>query len=471
VDTTPTSREVLLLAVLCGAQVLEVLGVTVVIVALPVIGADLGMAGGVLQLVVSLYAVLYGGLLLAAGRLADVVGRRAVLAVGLGVTGVGTLLCATAATGVLLLVGRAVQGVGGALVTPAALALLTTAFASGAPRRRAISAWTAAAAGGGALGFGAGGVLVDLVGWRAVFWVLTAVAALVLALVRWVVPAGPPVVRRGLDPAGAATAVTGLVLLVVGAGLVEDPAAAPVPPAVVLLAGALLVVGFVLTQRHGRDPLLDRSALTHGRFLRANGVAFVNTATTSASGTLIALVGAEVFDLGPLVTGLVLLPFSVLVVLGSLAGGFWLRRPEHVGMATGLAVVTLAMGGMALATAVRSLPVLVTAVAVAGLGLSWAAVTSTDAATAALPPERQGAAAGAVNTAAQIGTALGVAGLVTVASVAGDGARGYVVAFLVAAGLAGAVSLALAVPGLLSPSRRSARPAAPEHPSRSRGGT
>lgn len=147
-----------------------------------------------LQLVVSLYAVLHGGLLLAAGRLADVVGRRAVLAVGLGVTGVGTLLCATAATGVLLLVGRAVQGVGGALVTPAALALLTTAFASGALRRRAISAWTAAAAGG--VGFGAGGVLVDLVGWRAVFWVLTAVAVVVLALVRWVVPAAPPVAAR-----------------------------------------------------------------------------------------------------------------------------------------------------------------------------------------------------------------------------------------------------------------------------------
>ena len=183
------------------------------------------------------------------------------------------------------------------------------------------------------------------------------------------------------------------------------------------------------------------------------------------------------FDLGPLVTGLVLLPFSVLVVLGSLAGGFWLRRPEHVGMSAGLAVVTVAMAGMALAVAVRSLPVLVAAVAVAGLGLSWAAVTSTDAATAALPPERQGAAAAAVNTAAQIGTALGVAGLVTVASVAGGsgtgggGARGYVVAFLVAAGLAGAVSLALVVPRLLSSSRRSPRPAAPEHPSRSRGGT
>ncbi len=440
-DGRPPARAGLLTATLCGAQVLEVLGVTVVIVALPVIGADLALDGGALQLVVSLYAVLYGGLLLAAGRLADVVGRRRVLGAGLVVTAVGTLACATAPTGPLLLVGRAAQGLGGALVTPAALGLLTTSFPAGPARRRAVSAWTAAAAGGGALGFGAGGVLVDLVGWRAVFWLLTALAAVVLVLTRWAVPSAPvPAVRRGLDPAGTATAVTGLVLLVVGAGLVEDPDRAPVPPVAVLAAGAALLGAFLLTQWHGRDPLLDRAALTHRRFLRANAVAFVNTATTSASGTLVALVAAGVFGLGPLVTGLLLLPFSVLVVLGSLTGGFWLRRPEQVGMAAGLAVVAVAMAGLALATATRSLPVVAVAVALAGLGLSWAAVTSTDAATAALPAERQGTAAGAVNTAAQVGTALGVAALVGVAGVVGDGARGYAVAFTVAAVLAAAAA-------------------------------
>ncbi|MGM1063126.1 MFS transporter [Saccharothrix sp. Mg75] len=429
---------------------LEVLGVTVVIVALPVIGADLGLAGGGLQLVVSLYAVLYGGLLLAAGRLSDVVGRRVVLHVGLVVTGIGTMLCATAAGSVVLLIGRAIQGVGGALVTPAALALLTTAFKSGVPRRRAISAWTAAAAGGGALGFGAGGVMVGLVGWRAVFWLLTVVAGVVLALSWRVVPVDSPVAkRRGLDPVGTVTAVAGLVLLVIGAGLVGIPGVAPVLPAVLLVAGAVSLGGFVLTQRYGRDPLLEWSALTHRRFLRANGVAFVNTATTSASGTLVALVAGDLFGLRPLLTGLVLLPFSIMVVVGSSVGGYWLRRPERIGMATGLAVVAVSMGGMAVATATRSLPVLAVAVAVAGLGLSWAAMTSTDAATAALPGERQGTAAGAVNTAAQVGTALGVAVLVTVASlVDGESAvegRGYVIAFAVAAGLAGVVALALAI--------------------------
>ncbi len=218
-------------------------------------------------------------------------------------------------------------------------------------------------------------------------------------------------------------------------------------PRIPTAAGAVLLGGFLLTQRYGRDLLLDWSALTHRRFLRANGVAFVNTATTSASGTLVALVAADVFGFCPLVTGLVLLPFSVMVVVGSLAGNFWLRRPEHLGMAAGLAVVTVAMGALAAATAVRSLPVLAAAVALAGLGSSWAAVTSTYAATAALPPTRQGTAAGAVDTAAQTGTALGVAVLVTVASLTSGGSEGggpgHVAAFVTAAVVAGTVAVAL----------------------------
>ncbi len=438
-DDPATAPAVLLIATLCGAQVLEVLGVTVVIVALPVIGADLGLGEGALALVVSLYAVLYGSLLLAAGRLADVVGRRTVLVAGLVATGAGTLVCATAPTGTVLLVGRAVQGLGGALVTPAALGLLTTSFPTGAPRRRAVSAWTAAAAGGGALGYGAGGVLVDLVGWRAIFWLLTALVVVLLGATLRRVPVVPAAaVRRGLDPAGTATAVTGLVLLVLGAGLVEDPGAAPVPPLAVVATGVVLLGAFLLTQWHGRDPLLDRTALTHRRFLRANAVAFVNAATTSSSGTLVALAAVEVLGLRPIVTGLVLLPLSVMVVLGSATGGFWLRRPEHVGMASGLAVVAVAMGGMALAVGARSPLLMAAAAAVAGLGLSWASVTSTDAATAALPAERQGTAAGAVSTAAQVGTALGIAVLVGVAGLVGDGGGpGFVVAFTVAAVVAG----------------------------------
>jgi predicted MFS family arabinose efflux permease len=235
--------------------------------------------------------------------------------------------------------------------------------------------------------------------------------------------------------------VGGLVLLVVGTGMVQDPG--PVPAPVVLVAAVALLALFLVTQRRGRDPLLPRAALTDRALLVPLGVAFVNTATTSASGTLVALVAADLLGLGARATGFVLLPFSVMVVVGSAAGGFWLRRPRHVGMAVGLLVVAVAMAGLAVATGARSAALVAAAVAVAGLGLSWAAVTSTDAATAALPPAQQGTAAGAANTAAQVGTAVGVAVLLTVASLPRNAGTGFVVAFLCAAAVAAAASLAL----------------------------
>lgn len=405
-----------LLAILCVAQVLEVLGVTVVIVALPAIGTDLGIATAELQLVVTIYAAIYGGLLLSAGRVADLVDRRLVFACGLLLTLVGAVVCAVASTSIVLLIGRAVQGLGGAVVTPAALSLLTATFPTGRGRRIALSAWTAAAAGGGALGFVVGGVLVDGTGWRGVFWLLAVVTVLVLIAMWWVVPSTPARQRpEGLDLTGSACVTSGLVLLVWGAGLVDRPSDAPVHPAVPVLLGCALLILFVVVEKRGRAPLVAWTELSNARFMRANGAAFVNTATTSASGTLVALVAQRVLELDARQTGLMLLPFSMMVVLGSLTGSWWLRRPLDHGMAAGLGVVALAMTALAVATTTRSVTGLVVAVALAGLGLSWAAVTSTSAATLALPERRQGVASGAVNTAAQIGTALGVAVLLAVA--------------------------------------------------------
>lgn len=237
-------------------------------------------------------------------------------------------------------------------------------------------------------------------------------------------------------------------LLVWGAGLMADPAHAPLPPALVVVARCLLLVAFLLIERRGHAPLIAWSELTDGSFMTANGTAFVNTATTSASGTVVALVAARTLHLDARATGLVLLPFSLAVVVGSSTGGWWLRRRPTVGMASGLAVVATAMLCLAAATAAQSVPALAASVALAGLGLSWAAVTSTSAATLALPPERQGVASGAVNTAAQVGTAVGVAVLLALAAAVGveEQATGYIAAFLAAAALAGAYSLLLLLP-------------------------
>lgn len=195
--TMRRSRETLsprrcgLMATLCAAQVLEVMGVTLVVVALPAIGRDLALDSAQLQLVVSLYAAVYGGLLLTAGRLADLVDRRAVLAGGLAVTLAGALVCALAGSGSALLAGRGGAGPGSRAGDAGGAVAADRELPRGRPRRIAVSAWTAGAAGGGAVGFAVGGPMVDGAGWRGGFWLLVPLAAIVLGVLRWVVPAHP----------------------------------------------------------------------------------------------------------------------------------------------------------------------------------------------------------------------------------------------------------------------------------------
>jgi len=235
------------------------------------------------------------------------------------------------------------------------------------------------------------------------------------------------------------------VLLVWGAGLVEHPDDAPVPPPIVIGGGLLLLAAFVLIERRSPHPLIKWTELRNAPFMRANGTAFTNTFTTSASGTLIALVAQRQLGLDAWSTGLILLPFSIMVVIGSTTGRFWLTKPATAGMAAGLAVVSASMVALAVATASSSVPGLAIAIGVAGLGLSWAALTSTSTAMQSVPGERQGTASGAINTAAQIGTALGVATLLTVSSVAGgdDERFGFTIAFVAAAILAALYALTL----------------------------
>jgi MFS family permease len=157
------------LAVLCAAQFVDVMGVTVVVVALPAIRGGLDATPGQVQLVVSTYALLFGCLLLPFGRAADRFGRRRLFRGGLAVFGVASVVCGLAPSAEVLVAGRAVQGAAAAAVVPAALALVTATFPEGPGRRRALAVWTAAGAGGGALGLFAGGVVTDLAGWRWIF--------------------------------------------------------------------------------------------------------------------------------------------------------------------------------------------------------------------------------------------------------------------------------------------------------------
>src|SRR3954447_7840847 len=212
-----TGSRAAMVAVLCTAQFVVVLDATIVAVALPAIRRSLDMATADLQWVVSAYTLAFAGVLVLAGRLADLHGRRRVFMAGLALFSAASLACGLSGSAAGLIAGRAVQGLGAAAVAPSALAAITAAIPDGPARRRALGIWTAAAAGGGAAGWLLGGVITEAVGWPWVFLVNVPIGAAAVALAPMLVPestAGGP--KKRLDVAGAATITIALALLVFG---------------------------------------------------------------------------------------------------------------------------------------------------------------------------------------------------------------------------------------------------------------
>ncbi len=417
---TRTARPGAALALLCVAQFVDVLGVTIVIVALPTIGRDLGLAEQDLQWVASIYALCFGGFLLLAGRAADLYGRRRRVAAGLALLTVASLTCGLAGSPMVLVAARAVQGLGAAVAVPAALALLTTTFPQGPERTRALGVWTAAAAGGGVTGFFLGGVLTGALGWPWVFWVNVPVGVLCLALTPVLLAESrDQTSARRLDVAGAATGTAGLVLLVYGSTRAEQAGFAAVGALGAFTLAAALLAGFWLVERRVTDPLVPLGVFRSRQLVGANLAAFTLTAVTSPAGVLGTLYLQGALGYPPTATGLALLPFSLAAIAGSFIGArLTARLRARATMTLGLVTVTAAMLLLSRIPTQRhgGLPWLVTGLVIAGSGLTCASVAATATGTAAADGEAQGLAAGLLNSAAQVGTALGIAALVTVAA-------------------------------------------------------
>src|SRR3954469_1546290 len=245
----------MVVALPCIAQFVIVLDVTIVAIALPGIQADFRLSTTALGWVITLYTLVFGGGLLAAGRLADRVGRRRAFTAGLGAFAGASLICGLAPSAEVLFAGRALQGVGAALVSPAALALVTSARPEGRGRARALGWWTAAASGGGACGWVLGGVLSGLLDWRWVFLVnvplcLAAAALAPRVLQEWRDPS-----PSRLDAPGAALATTGLAALVLGFTLIEAAGPAATPTLVAFAAALVLLATLARVEARTSDPL------------------------------------------------------------------------------------------------------------------------------------------------------------------------------------------------------------------------
>ena len=445
-----------MLALLCIVQFIVVLDVTIVAVALPAIRRDLGFSTTGLTWVLTSYTLTFGGLLVLAGRLGDLLGHRRMLRTGLVGFAAASLACGVAASPAVLVGSRAVQGVGAALIAPTALALLGAAFPDGAGRRAAVGWWTASAAGGGASGWVLGGVLTQTVGWRAVFLVNLPVAAVAAAAAGRMLRETGRTARTRLDVAGAMLLTGGLTLVIWGLTTMQTDGAGARPAALVA-AGVVALVALRRVERRASQPLLPPGALRAGPLPAAVGVSLVLTATTTPVMFLAILYQQDELGLGALATGLGTAPFNLAVILGSALGPrlcAW--AGARLGMAGGLVLVAAGAGwlirlggdGSHLGYAVSLLPAFV----LMGVGLGLAAVASTSSGTAPEPDQtpatgdddRRGLASGLLNAAAQLGTVLGLALLVPLAAEVALRVESEVEGYRVGFGAAALVALVVA---------------------------
>ncbi|MFF9645774.1 MFS transporter [Kitasatospora aureofaciens] len=459
-------RPGLVLAAVTVAQFVFALDMSVVNVALPAIRGALGFAPLDLSWVVHVYALTFGGLLLLGGRAGDLYGRQWLFRLGLAVFGLCSLAGGLAQQPWQLVAARAGQGVGAAAAAPAALAMLTTTFAEGPRRVRALGLWSAANAAGGALGVLAGGLLTEYASWRWVMLVnLPIVAAALVLLPMGTADGAQPVRRERLDVLGAVLATGGVGLLVFG--VVRTDARGWGSPATLgtLAVAVALLAAFVLVEVRSAAPLLRLGLLRSRWVAGANVLVFLAAAGQFAAFYFVSLYLQQVLGLGAAATGAAFLPFSAGLVAGTVvATRITARRSPRAALVPGAVLAAAGLGWFALISPDGGFltdvlgPSVVTSI---GAGLVLAPVAA--AATTGIAPREAGAASGLLNSSRQLGGCVGLAVLATVAAHAtgtatdpGALSHGY------ALGLAaGAVLFALAavVAATALPRRR---PAAPE---------
>ena len=441
---------------------LDALDVSMVGVALPVIQADLGLSTSALQWVVSGYVLSYGGLLLLGGRTADLLGRRRVFLVAVAVFTVASLLGGLVDDGVLLIVTRLVKGASAAFTAPAALSIITTTFAEGPARNRALGIFAVFGASGYSAGLVFSGLLTEF-GWRWTFFLPAPIAIVALVAAYRLLPDDRPARRTGgYDLPGAVTGVAAMLLLVYT--VVEAPEIGWTSPRTLLqfVVTALLLAAFVIVERRSAHPLVRLGILRSGRLARANLGVMVFFGAYLGFQFVVMLYLQSVLGWSALQTALGFLPAALIVAFGSPRMDPLIDR---VGTARTIAagVVAHVAAYVLFLVVDREAPYVVgvlPSMILLGLGFMLAFASFNIQATAGIPDDEQGLAGGLLNTSVQVGGALGLA-VVTAVLVAGGEGRtgpdallaGFTPAIGVVTGFAVA-GLLVALSGLL-PLRRS----------------
>jgi len=422
------------LALIVTAQFMVILDVAIVNVALPSIQSDLGFSDATIQWVVTAYAIFFGGTLLLGGRLADLFGRRRLFMSGLAVFGLSSLLCGLAWSEGSLIAFRAVQGLGGAMLAPAALALLMTTFAEGRERNLALGIYGAASGSGAAAGVLLGGVLTSYLHWSWIFFINVPVAVAAIGL-------APVLLReskagldhRHFDLPGAASITAGLMLFVYGlTRAASDGWGAPLTVGL-LVASVALVLAFVGIEHRSPQPLLPLRMFRLPTLASANVVMLIVGTVTFSEFFVLSLYVQDVLHYSPVqsVTAFVAFALTV-VVVSNLAQWIVGRIGVRATLTAGLVATAVSIAWLTrLPLHGNYLTDLFPAFVLGGAGLGMAFVPITIASLAGVERSDAGVASGLVNTSRQIGGAIGLAAISAIAATA---AQSYATTHGVAAG-------------------------------------
>jgi EmrB/QacA subfamily drug resistance transporter len=444
-------RKDALLLTVCLAQFMVILDISIVNVALPSIHSSLGFSDTGLQWVVNAYTLTFAGFLMLAGRATDLLPRRQVFLVGVGLFAAASLGCALADGQAVLIGARAIQGFGAAVISAASLAIVTGSFKEGAERNRALGLWAAMGGVGGSAGVLLGGALTQAFDWPAVFIINVPVGIAVVLAGRRVIPRQPAVGKeRKLDLPGAVLISGGLTAIVYGIVRTDSLGWASLGVLAPLALGIVLLGAFALVEgKLAADPLIPLDVFKMPALRAANLVVALLFAAIFGMWYFVSLFLQEVKGDDALVAGISFLPMTLLIFAASATAPKLVAR---LGVRTTLTIgMSLATVGFLILATVEASSAYEVAILpggmLAALGTGWSLVPATIVAVKGVPPEQNGLASGVVNTSRLVGGTLGLAVLTTLATsrtnhLLGSGTAqldaltsGYRLAFLIGAGL------------------------------------
>ncbi|HPX35770.1 MAG TPA: DHA2 family efflux MFS transporter permease subunit [Mycobacterium sp.] len=411
-------RKTVILTSCCLSLLIVSMDATIVNVAIPAIRRDFGASASQMQWVIDIYTLVLASLLMLSGAAGDRFGRRRVFQIGLTVFAAGSLLCSLAPGVDALIAARLIQGIGGSMMNPVALSIISQVFVGRVERARALGIWGGVVGISMALGPIVGGMLIELVGWRSVFWINLPICGAAIVLTALFVPESRSVTRRGIDPIGQLLALATLFGLVFV--LIEGPALGWSDPRIAAIAvtAALSFAGFLRYESRREDPFVDLRFFRSVPFASATVIAVCAFASWGAFLFMMSVYLQGQRGYSAAHTGLIYLPIAIgALVFSPLSGRMVGRFGARPSLLIAGLLLTAAPAMLTRLTGVTPIAAVLVIFGVFGIGFAMVNAPVTNAAVSGMPQDRAGAASAVTSTSRQVGVSIGVA---LCGSLAGD---------------------------------------------------